>query len=1531
MSSAWTRWVFRIALLGIVASGCTAPVEGMVNPEPTPEPTIEIVSGSDQSADVGSALALPFIAIVKDSNAVPMPGVSVTFEVTSGGGALSATTATTDDMGQAQTTLTVGNIAGTNTVTASASGVRESVTFSAIANTPTAVMYSTHVKPIIEASCVGCHQAGGAALFTPLTSFAVVRYGVSSTGGAPLVVAGDAAASVLMQKLQPTATMYASLGADAATREANAKTINDWIAAGALNTEPGLPAKIVVLSGNNQSTTVSTALPSPLTVRIMDENDNPLAGVWADFAVTSGGGALSPKAAKTDALGVAKTSFILGATTGANSVSASVIGVSTPVTFASTGTAGTATQIALVSGNNQTATVGTRVTNPLVVGVKDANGNPVSGFMINFTIATGDGSVSAETVLTNAQGQAQTLFTVGTTAGANSVRVNATGLSGSPVTFTATGTAGTATNLALVSGNNQSATVGTALSAPFIVAVTDTYGNPIANTAVTFAVASGGGTLSATSATTNAAGQASTRLTVGATAGMNTVTATRAGLTGSPITFTATGTTGTATQIALVSGNNQSATVGSTLNPFVVAVKDANGNPVMGFSVTFTVTAGGGSVSAATAMTNAQGQAQSTLTLGGMAGANTVTANATGLTGSPITFTATGTTGAAAQLAIVSGNNQTGKVSTALASPFVVSLKDSFGNPVSGAAVTFAVTSGGGTLSGTSATTNATGLAQVTLTLGASAGTNTVTASRTGLTPVTFTASATSGAASQIAIVSGNNQSAAISRPLAMPLVVVVKDSAGNPISGVSVAFAVTGGGGSLSTSTAMSSSTGQAQTQLTVGGAPGPNTVTATVSGLSPITFTAVARYLTYTDDVQPILVARCVSCHMAGGQASFTPLTTYTQVHFGVSFSSSAPLVVPNSPTTSLLVTKTQSSGSMYSQLGADTATRDANAKTINDWVAQGALNSSVGAASQIVMTSGNGQSGAINATLTNPFVVTVMDSNLNPVSGVTVTFAVTAGGGTLSATTVATSAQGTAASTLKLGPTATTNTVTASAAGLTNSPITFSATATASYSGAPLTGSTNPFDVAALVALKAANVEPVALSSDGEFLRRVTADLAGRLPTLDEWNTFAASTDPAKRDQAIDRLLASSEFGTHWGLDILAAWLVVDKADDNVTTTDIANFEAYLINAANTDKPLSTVVSELAQGMGTGGAAFDVLNMHQYDRYKAVDRLMETFTGIPVKCARCHDSKITTPLDDPKWTLAQSHGLYKFFEVDSGEFNYFDPVHNKYVNPTMMFVVDGVATNPSNLPLPTDTLAVRRARFAQLLVASKAFPRGTGHRIFAEVMDPLLDSNRVLAQPLASVKVPEVLKACSTVFTNQGTSLKGYLRTLMRSKLYQLTTKGTTTANDNILARRTLRRHAAETLEAGIVGVTGIADTASQKTDFLDKFGYAMDRSSITERSFSINTIQPLTLLNNPSSAPGKVTQTAGIIAGLATKVDGGTMTLDAAITEIFRRALTRDPTSTELTSFKTELSTAATTKEKLEDVAVVVMASTEFANR
>src|SRR5439155_885989 len=148
--------------------------------------------------------------------------------------------------------------------------------------------------------------------------------------------------------------------------------------------------------------------------------------------------------------------------------------------------------------------------------------------------------------------------------------------------------------------------------------------------------------------------------TLGPTVGPNSLTATASGLAGSPVTFTATGTAGAASSIAVNAGNNQSATAGTTVaTPPSVIVHDANGNPVAGVSVTFAVASGGGTVTPTTPMST--GALRDALaiswTLGPTVGPNSLTATATGLAGSPVTFTATGTAGAAATLAKSSGDN----------------------------------------------------------------------------------------------------------------------------------------------------------------------------------------------------------------------------------------------------------------------------------------------------------------------------------------------------------------------------------------------------------------------------------------------------------------------------------------------------------------------------------------------------------------------------------------------------------------------------------------------------------------------------------------------------------------------------------------------------------------------------------------------------------------------------------------------------------------------------------------------------------
>jgi len=145
--------------------------------------------------------------------------------------------------------------------------------------------------------------------------------------------------------------------------------------------------------------------------------------------------------------------------------------------------------------------------------------------------------------------------------------------------------------------------------------------------------------------------------TLGATAGSNTLTATSGTLTGSPVTFTATGTAGTATTIALKLGDGQSATVGTDVAILPSVLVTDGTNPVSGVSVTFAVASGGGSVTGASATTNASGIATvGSWTLGATPARNTLTATSGTLTGSPVTFTATGTAGTATTIALKLGD-----------------------------------------------------------------------------------------------------------------------------------------------------------------------------------------------------------------------------------------------------------------------------------------------------------------------------------------------------------------------------------------------------------------------------------------------------------------------------------------------------------------------------------------------------------------------------------------------------------------------------------------------------------------------------------------------------------------------------------------------------------------------------------------------------------------------------------------------------------------------------------------------------------
>ena len=295
----------------------------------------------------------------------------------------------------------------------------------------------------------------------------------------------------------------------------------------------------------------------------------------------------------------------------------------------------------------------------------------------------------------------------------------------------------------------------------------------------------------------------------------------------------------TPTTPSKISGDAQSDTVDVALaQPFVVEVWDENGEVFEGVPVVFTVTAGGGSVQPEIAMTDADGRAESTLTLGNDPGTNTVEASVEGISEMAI-FSAEATLPPPmpTTLSIVSGDNQNGLTGEALANPFVVQVRDQYGGTMQGVTVTYSVNEGGGSLSSEMEMTDANGNAASTLSLGSDPGTNTVTVSVEGISRTeVFNAEAglPPPMPTILSIVSGGDQSGLTGETLANSFVVEVRDQYGGTMQGVTVTYSVNEGGGSLSSEMEMTDANGNAASTLSLGSDPGTNTVTVSVEGIS-------------------------------------------------------------------------------------------------------------------------------------------------------------------------------------------------------------------------------------------------------------------------------------------------------------------------------------------------------------------------------------------------------------------------------------------------------------------------------------------------------------------------------------------------------------------------------------------------------------------------------------------------------------------------------------------------------------------------
>jgi len=294
--------------------------------------------------------------------------------------------------------------------------------------------------------------------------------------------------------------------------------------------------------------------------------------------------------------------------------------------------------LALLGGDAQSAVVGTKLTAPITVQAVDSQGNGAPGVSLTFSDNNAHGAFNPATAITDSTGTATTMYTVPTKAG--SIAITASSPSTTPVyrnvLLSAHALAGPATTIGKTSGVNQYGTVNTTLAAPLVVALRDAYGNGIVGQQITFTDGGAGGTFSANTVTTGAAGAASVSYTLPKKAQYIVLTATSGSITALSAEHAV---AGPAASVNINTGNNQSVKVGTTLKLLSLVVKDQYGNAVSGVTINFSDGGAGGSFTSTTATTNLGGSANTTYTAPSTPQTVHISATVSGLT--PAIFTET--------------------------------------------------------------------------------------------------------------------------------------------------------------------------------------------------------------------------------------------------------------------------------------------------------------------------------------------------------------------------------------------------------------------------------------------------------------------------------------------------------------------------------------------------------------------------------------------------------------------------------------------------------------------------------------------------------------------------------------------------------------------------------------------------------------------------------------------------------------------------------------------------------------------------
>ncbi|MBN1540707.1 Ig-like domain-containing protein [candidate division KSB1 bacterium] len=591
-------------------------------------------------------------------------------------------------------------------------------------------------------------------------------------------------------------------------------------------TQPSL--RLVLQSGNYQEGIVNQQLPQPFVVKVSNLQGAAVTGETVTFSVVQGNGRFAGKeqvSVSTNASGLASATAMLGFVAGdTNQVfHATVIGAQgSPAVFKATALPASPTLIREIDGNSQTGKAGSLLAKDFVVQVIDGFNNPVPGFNVLFIVNQGQGTLdgnSQKTVRTDAAGTARVRYRLGTAVGNETVFARADGLEDSPIVFSTIVLPGDPKQLKKISGDNQRGDAGQALPQPLVVAVSDTFDNPILNHSVIYTVTQGDGRVNGTqqyTTVTDLNGQASATLVLGVAGYLNEVRvqSSHSGtpLANSPLIFRATTGPGTPDSLLYVSGNYQTGRINSPLpKPFRVRVTDSNGIPVQNHDVHFLAITSGANFSGQTSRTvktDADGIAQVIGSIGSNIGDNIYVYEVRayeddvplfGKPEWPIRFFASArlSTGTRIVNATQNSANLAATVGSFLADTIKVRVLDADGLPAAGQPVVFRVYEGSamleGDLSSRNVISDAQGIAAVRVKMGTTPGISRIRATaNNGVndlqnSPLTFSVTAGIGVPAPARCTLTADSTAVADGSQIAHVRVGLKDAYGNPVPGKTV------------------------------------------------------------------------------------------------------------------------------------------------------------------------------------------------------------------------------------------------------------------------------------------------------------------------------------------------------------------------------------------------------------------------------------------------------------------------------------------------------------------------------------------------------------------------------------------------------------------------------------------------------------------------------------------------------------------------------------------------------------------------